>query len=129
MITKIARYNLQMHRYLFFFKKISDPKFYYFLSAEIGRLPEVKTAAKMIGQLQYDYKDSLLASLIVGGYDPINGPKLYTLSVGGSIVECNYSLGGSGSGYIYGFVDANFRINFSLEEAKKFLLTGFFCFV
>eukprot|EP00828_Plagiopyla_frontata_P012716 TRINITY_DN1731_c0_g1_i3.p1 TRINITY_DN1731_c0_g1~~TRINITY_DN1731_c0_g1_i3.p1 ORF type:complete len:217 (+),score=33.31 TRINITY_DN1731_c0_g1_i3:720-1370(+) len=106
MITKFARYNLQMH------------------CAEIGRLPEVKTAAKLISQMQYDYKDSLLASMIIGGYDPLNGPKLYSLPPGGSVVETDYSLGGSGSGYIYGFVDANYRKNFSLEEAKQFLITA-----
>ena len=65
-----------------------------------------------------------MASMIIGGYDPINGPKLYSLPIGGGIIECNYSLGGSGSGFIYGFVDANFKLNFSLEEAKKFMLTG-----
>ena len=66
--------------------------------------------------------------MIIGGYDPLNGPKLYSLPSGGSVVETSYSLGGSGSGYIYGFVDANYRKNFSLEEAKKFLITGIFFF-
>ena len=52
--------------------------------------------------------------MIIGGYDPINGPKLYSLPPGGTVIDAKYSLGGSGSGYIYGFVDANYRENFSL---------------
>jgi 20S proteasome subunit beta 1 len=38
------------------------------------------------------------------------------------MVESKYSLGGSGSGYIYGYVDANYRDNMSLEEAHKLVL-------
>lgn len=33
-------------------------------------------------------------------------------------------MGGSGSGFIYGYVDANYRENMTFEEAKAFCLNA-----
>ena len=33
-------------------------------------------------------------------------------------------MGGSGSGFIYGYCDANYKANMTLEEAKKFCVTA-----
>lgn len=62
----------------------------------------------------YQYKDQLESAVIVGGWDPVVGPSLYSLPMGGSCLEKNVCLGGSGSGYITGFVDVNYRENYSL---------------
>ena len=40
---------------------------------------------------------------------------------GGSLVKCKYSIGGSGSGFIYGFCDVNYKDNMTLNEAKEFV--------
>ena len=52
----------------------------------------------------YENKNSLLASCILGGYDPYLGPQVYAITVGGSIIEQKFSVSGSGSGYIYGYL-------------------------
>merc|ERR1712137_1254206 len=48
----------------------------YYLSiheTELGREPLVKTAAHMMRDLIYNYKDSLCAGMICGGWDPQEG--------------------------------------------------------
>jgi len=65
-----------------------------------------------------------MASLIVVGWDPYKGPQIYTVAPGGSVFESKWSLGGSGSGYIYGYVDANYREEFTFEEARKLVVNA-----
>lgn len=40
------------------------------------------------------------------------------------MIKSKIACSGSGSWYITGFIDANYKENMSLEEAKKFVLTG-----
>jgi len=42
------------------------------------------------------------------------------------MIKSKFACSGSGSGYITGFIDANYKENMSLEEAKKFVLTSYF---
>lgn len=90
----------------------------------MGRLPHVKTAAKLFQQICYQNKDNLEASIIVGGWDPYEGSQIYSIPVGGTCIKRNLATSGSGSLFIYGFCDSNFRENFTIEEAKKFALSG-----
>jgi len=39
-------------------------------------------------------------------------------------VRQSCAIGGSGSTYIYGFVDANFRKDMTKDECKQFVKTG-----
>lgn len=47
--------------------------------------------------------------------------KVYVIPVGGSLHEAPYGIGGSGSTYIYGYCDANYRPEMSRTEAEAFL--------
>merc|ERR1712166_886527 len=58
---------------------------------EIGENPEVKTVAKLFNMMNYNNKNRLSAGLIVGG----------------GLFQQPFTLGGSGSTYIYGYCDAN----------------------
>jgi len=95
-------------------------------SIEMGKPPLVKTAAKLFQDVMYVNKNGLLASIIVGGWDPIEGSQIYQLPPGGTLMKTKFAIGGSGSSYIYGFCDSNFRDSFSYEEARKFTVTGIF---
>eukprot|EP01035_Chromulina_nebulosa_P018290 gene18290-23970_t len=88
---------------------------------EIGRLPRVDTAAHLIKTICYNNKDNLMAGLIVGGWDPYNGGQIYEIPLGGTLTPQSYALGGSGSSYIYGFVDAYYRPDMSKDECKEFV--------
>lgn len=87
------------------------------LAVETGRLPEVKVAAHLMRRLCYQNKDSLMAGVIVGGWDPLCGGTVYNIPVGGACIPMPFALGGSGSTFIYGLVDAEYRDNMTKDEA------------
>ena len=43
------------------------------LAVETGRMPTVKVAAHLMRRLCYENKDNLMAGVIVGGWDPVDG--------------------------------------------------------
>lgn len=59
-----------------------------------------------------------MAGVIVGGWDPVEGGQVYNIPLGGSLLQMPFSIGGSGSTFIYGLVDAEFRPNMTAEEAR-----------
>jgi len=97
----------------------------YYLNAhsiELGKLPQVKTAAHLFQELCYSNKDRLLAGIIIGGYDDAVGDgSVYALPLGGSLVKQPFAIGGSGSTYIYGYVDAHYKIGMSKEQCQDFV--------
>ena len=44
-----------------------------YYSAELNRLPRVKTCANLMKTVCYNNKDALMAGLICGGWDPYEG--------------------------------------------------------
>jgi 20S proteasome subunit beta 1 len=91
---------------------------------EKNSLPTVAAVAKLFRTLAYENKDRLLAGLIIGGYDHVDGGSVYEVPLGGSLVKQNVSIGGSGSSYIYGYVDANYKPNMTKEEAITLVKTA-----
>ncbi|XP_071945654.1 proteasome subunit beta type-6-like [Antedon mediterranea] len=102
-VADIASYHLDFH------------------SIESGSPPLVKTAATLFQKLCYDYREQLLAGIIVAGWDEENGGQVYTVPLGGMMVRQPFSIGGSGSTYIYGHVDATYKENMTKEECLKFV--------
>lgn len=47
--------------------------------------------------------------------------QIYSVPIGGMVQRQAVSIGGSGSSYVYGYVDANFKPNMSKKEAMKFV--------
>ena len=72
----------------------------HFFSVELGRLPLVKTAAKMARGLCYNNKDRLLAGMIIAGWDPVEGGTVYEIPLGGTMMKQKFAIGGSGSTYM-----------------------------
>jgi 20S proteasome subunit beta 1 len=66
------------------------------------------------------------AGIIVAGWDSRLGGQVYSVPVGGMLVRQEVCIGGSGSGFIYGFVDSNFKPKMSKQEAEKFAIHGKF---
>ena len=88
---------------------------------EYNDKPPVKVAARILQQYQYEYKDYLSAALIVAGVDNLEGPCVYSVGMGGTLLKQDIALNGSGSGYIYGYVDEHFKKNMTKQEAKDFI--------
>uniref|UniRef100_A0A672RIV5 proteasome endopeptidase complex n=1 Tax=Sinocyclocheilus grahami TaxID=75366 RepID=A0A672RIV5_SINGR len=88
-----------------------------FHSIQMESPPLVKAAASIMRELCYSNKEELQAGFITAGWDRKKGPQvmLYLLT------KRNLSpFGGSGNTYIYGYVDAKFKPDMSLEEATQF---------
>jgi len=88
---------------------------------EYDGLPEVKTAAMLAKQMAYDNKNSLQAGLIVAGWDSRNGASVYAIPLGGTLIQVPFTVGGSGSAYVMGFCDKNWRSDFTREECEAFV--------
>eukprot|EP00246_Nothoceros_aenigmaticus_P001064 TRINITY_DN1137_c0_g1_i1.p1 TRINITY_DN1137_c0_g1~~TRINITY_DN1137_c0_g1_i1.p1 ORF type:complete len:232 (+),score=26.53 TRINITY_DN1137_c0_g1_i1:153-848(+) len=97
----------------------------YFLdqhTVQLGRPATVKTAATLIRQLSYQNKSILEAGLIVGGWDKYEGPAVYAIPLGGTLLRLPFATGGSGSTYLYGFLDQAWRDNLTEAEAEDLVV-------
>jgi len=59
--------------------------------------------------------------MIIAGYDRRHGGQVYSIPLGGSLHKQTYAIGGSGSTYIYGYCDANFKENMTEQEGIEFV--------
>ncbi|KAL0994049.1 hypothetical protein UPYG_G00117140 [Umbra pygmaea] len=91
-----------------------------FHSIELDEPPLVQTAANLFKQMCYKYREELMAGIIVAGWDKRRGGQVYTVPMGGMIVRQPVSVGGSGSSYIYGFMDSNYKTGMTKEECLLF---------
>jgi 20S proteasome subunit beta 1 len=87
--------------------------------------PLVRVAANCISRMIYQYRDDMMAGMIVAGWDKKLGGQVYSCPLGGLLVRQAVSLGGSGSTYIWGYLDDNFRPNMTKQECFDFVLKGF----
>jgi 20S proteasome subunit beta 1 len=85
---------------------------------ETGREPTVKTAAHLMRRLCYEHKNQLMAGVIVAGWDPVEGGSIYSIPLGGSCIKVPFAMGGSGSTYIWGLVDSEFRPDLTALESR-----------
>jgi len=78
--------------------------------------PLVETAANIFREICYNYRDSLMAGILVAGWDKQKGGQVYSIPIGGMCVRQPISIGGSGSTYVYGYVDAQYKSDMSKDE-------------
>jgi len=90
-------------------------------SIETGKRPPVKAAASWFKNICYDKRDEASAGIIVAGWDEKQGGQVYCIPLGGMIVRQPFTIGGSGSTYIYGHCDAAYKRNMTKEECMKFV--------
>ena len=90
------------------------------LSLELNREVNVSVAASLFRELCYRNKDRLTAGIICAGWDAQHGGQVYTITLGGSKLQQPFSIGGSGSAYIYGFCDAAYRPDMTRAECIDF---------
>ncbi|XP_053329328.1 proteasome subunit beta type-9 [Spea bombifrons] len=90
-------------------------------SIEMGGPPLVLAAATLVKGITYKYKEEMVAHLIVAGWDGKNRGQVYG-TLGGMITRQPFAIGGSGSTYIYGYVDSAFKPGMSKEECERFAI-------
>jgi len=81
----------------------------------------VKAAGEVVKDICYNYRDQMTAGMIVGGWDARLGGQVYAIPIGGMIVRQAIAIGGSGSTYIYGFVDAAFKEGMKEDDCVDFV--------
>jgi 20S proteasome subunit beta 1 len=72
-------------------------------------------------QVNYQNKQLIAASL-VAGWDAEEGGQVYGIPIGGTMVREQWTTDGSGSTYIWGYMDSAFKDDFSKEEAQQFVV-------
>lgn len=87
---------------------------------EIGEEPLVKTAAKIFQDLCYTNRDQMSAGIICAGWDRKEGGQVYCIPLGGMCLRQPVTIGGSGSTYIYGYVDATYKPNMAQNACLEF---------
>eukprot|EP00914_Ancora_sagittata_P023302 GHVO01046124.1.p1 GENE.GHVO01046124.1~~GHVO01046124.1.p1 ORF type:complete len:205 (+),score=36.29 GHVO01046124.1:29-616(+) len=90
-------------------------------AGELCELPQVLSAASLFRIFCYNYKHMLSAGMIVAGWDEREGAQVYSIPLGGTLLRQPFSIGGSGSTYIQGLVDAHYREDMTIAEATDFV--------
>lgn len=93
-------------------------------SIELDTDPSVNTAATLFRSICYNNKNSLMAGVIIAGWDSDGGGQVYAIPMGGTMVRQKVAFGGSGSTYIYGWVDERYRPGMTKEECIAFVRDG-----
>uniref|UniRef100_A0A6N2M4P4 Proteasome endopeptidase complex n=1 Tax=Salix viminalis TaxID=40686 RepID=A0A6N2M4P4_SALVM len=97
----------------------------YFLhqhTIQLGQPATVKVAANLVRMLSYNNKNFLQTGMIVGGWDKYEGGKIYGVPLGGTLLELPFTIGGSGSSYLYGFFDQAWKDGMTQEEAEQLVV-------
>ncbi|XP_062825504.1 proteasome subunit beta type-9 [Anolis carolinensis] len=88
-------------------------------SLNMDEPPLVLAAATLVKNISYKYKEELSAHLMVAGWDPRRGGQVYG-TLGGMLTRQPFAIGGSGSTYIYGYVDSAYKPGMDQVECRQF---------
>jgi len=70
-------------------------------------------------------RNFLGANLIIGGYDEIEGFKLFYVPRGGAMINVpDFTTCGSGGDFANSYLQSNYRKNMTFEEAKNAAVAG-----
>nr|ABK21503.1 unknown [Picea sitchensis] len=89
---------------------------------QLGQPATVKVTANLIRLLSYNNKNTLETGLIVGGWDKYEGGSIYGVPLGGTMLQLPFAIGGSGSSYLYGFLDQAWKEGMSKDEAEALVV-------
>ncbi|KAI5189635.1 20S proteasome subunit beta 1 [Nematocida minor] len=86
-----------------------------------GQKPLVKDVAVALKKIVWDATDkNITAGFIVAGVDETGG-HVFSVPLGGALIEQNWSIAGSGSIYITGLGDSQYKEDMTKEEAVEFV--------
>lgn len=91
------------------------------LIAEEGQLPTVELVANIVSNISYNNKQ-LSNYLLCAGWDERNGGQVFGLCAGGSMSKERWTIDGSGSTYIWGYCDAEFKDDMTQAEAEAMVV-------
>uniref|UniRef100_A0A3P9NSK7 Proteasome subunit beta type-9 n=1 Tax=Poecilia reticulata TaxID=8081 RepID=A0A3P9NSK7_POERE len=86
---------------------------------ELDEPPLVETAANLFRASCYRYREELMAGILVAGWDRRKGGQVYCVPIGGMLVRQPVAVGGSGSTYVYGFMDSNYKPGLNKDQCLE----------
>ena len=63
----------------------------------------------------------LVGAIITAGWDKARGGQVYGCPIGGTLIPEQWTTDGSGSTYIWGYMDAAYRADFTRVECELFV--------
>ncbi|EFN54460.1 hypothetical protein CHLNCDRAFT_31571 [Chlorella variabilis] len=84
---------------------------------QLQRTPGVRTVAQLVREMNYQYKH-LVGAMIVAGWDEDEGGQVYGCPIGGTISREPWTTDGSGSTFIWGFLDSEFKDGMGRQDAE-----------
>ncbi|KAI5744478.1 hypothetical protein M8J76_002591 [Diaphorina citri] len=91
---------------------------------EMNEPPLVYRAANLFQKIFRSNEGSFKAAIIIAGWDTVKGGQVYALPASGVLTRQNCAVGGSGSSYILGYVDKEWRANMKKQECIDFIKMG-----
>lgn len=88
------------------------------MECELGQEPTVKSVATLVRQMNYHNKQ-LIGACIVAGWDKWAGGQVFGCPIGGTISQQPWTTDGSGSTYIWGYLDATYKEGCTRAEAEE----------
>uniref|UniRef100_A0A0K8TPF0 Proteasome subunit beta n=1 Tax=Tabanus bromius TaxID=304241 RepID=A0A0K8TPF0_TABBR len=88
---------------------------------QTGEEPLVYEAASEFRNYCFNYRDSLVAGIIVAGWDKKLGGQVYSIPLGGMLARQPCTIGGSGSSYVYGFIREFYKQGMKKDECVEFV--------
>jgi 20S proteasome subunit beta 1 len=119
----------------------------YFTENQNGKDALVSEVAAEFRRFCYGYRDSIVAGIIVAGYDDVLGGQVYSVPLGkldlsfqsnanliisffflkgGMMIRQSCTIGGSGSSFIYAYMRENFKENMEKEACVEFVKKAVF---
>lgn len=90
---------------------------------QLQHTPGVRTVANLVKEMNYQYKH-LVGAMIVAGWDEHEGGQVYGCPIGGTITREPWTTDGSGSTFLWGLLDSEFREGMGRQEAEDLVATA-----
>lgn len=92
------------------------------LATELGRPPTVRAVASVVRSINYTNKEALSGALLVAGWDAAAGGQIFGVPIGGALVPQPWATDGSGSTYIWGYLDAHYKDGLTRAQAEDLVV-------
>ncbi|KAL7071186.1 hypothetical protein ACQ4LE_009076 [Meloidogyne hapla] len=86
----------------------------------------VYNVAQYARKFAYNYRDQLSFGVIIAGYDEEKQGQIYATTSGGYSIRQKVYISGSGSTFVYGYIDKNYHEGMSNEKAAELVANAVF---